>query len=151
MATISAVDVGAATRKGWGWKGLGILIRSLTLAVRGATAHRRSSRVAPTYGNYVPALGDTTAPRDLQEAADYYLTPRGQHPNAPNRMLLASVSYLVAFTGFDQISTLLTQPLLVVAGSESGIAVAQRGAARQGSLDRQGAVHHPGCHAHGPL
>ena len=35
-------------------------------------------------------------------------------------MLLTSASYMVAFTGFDRIDTLLTQPLLVVAGSEAG-------------------------------
>ena len=61
-----------------------------------------------------------TAPRDLQEAADYCLTPRGQHPNAPNKMLLTSVSYLASFTGFDLVGTLLTQPLIVIAGSKAG-------------------------------
>lgn len=119
VATISAVDVGAAIRKGWDGKASeSDQIATLEYVAQLRTAE--AAGAAPTYGNYVPALGDTTAPRDLQEAADYYLTPRGQHPNAPNRMLLASVSYLVAFTGFDQISTLLTQPLLVVAGSEAG-------------------------------
>jgi fermentation-respiration switch protein FrsA (DUF1100 family) len=47
---------------------------------------------APVYVSYVPKVGDKTAPRDLQEAADYYLTPRGQHPNAPNKMLLTSLA-----------------------------------------------------------
>lgn len=65
-------------------------------------------------------MGDRTAPRDLQEAADYYLTPRGQHPNAPNKMLLTSASYGVMFNGFDQAETLLTQPIMIVAGSEAG-------------------------------
>jgi fermentation-respiration switch protein FrsA (DUF1100 family) len=68
----------------------------------------------------VPNVGDTTAPRDLQEAADYYLTPRGQHPNAPNKMLLTSASYMVSYTGFDRVDTLLTQPVMIVAGSEAG-------------------------------
>lgn len=35
-------------------------------------------------------------------------------------MLLTSVSYMVSFTGFDRVDTLLTQPLLVVAGSAAG-------------------------------
>jgi uncharacterized protein len=68
----------------------------------------------------VPAVGDTTTPRDLQEAADYYLTPRGGHPNAPNRMLLTSLSCLMSFTGFDQVEALLTQPVMIIAGSEAG-------------------------------
>ena len=70
--------------------------------------------------NYVPKLGDTTAPRDLQEAADYYLTPRGQHPNSTNQMLMTSISTLASFTGFEGADTYLTQPVLLVAGSEAG-------------------------------
>ena len=70
--------------------------------------------------NYVPKIGDTTAPRDLQEAADYYLTPRGQHPNSTNQMLMTSISTLASFTGFEGADTFITQPLLMVAGSEAG-------------------------------
>jgi fermentation-respiration switch protein FrsA (DUF1100 family) len=119
IGTVSAVDVGAATRKGW--DGKATVAEQMTML--DAVAKQRSAEVAgatPVYVPYVPAIGDKTAPRDLQEAADYYLTPRGQHPNAPNKLLLTSLTAMVAFTGFDQVETLLTQPLLVVAGSEAG-------------------------------
>ncbi|MBD2065969.1 alpha/beta hydrolase [Leptolyngbya sp. FACHB-671] len=119
IGTVSAVDVGAATRKGWD----GTAPESDQIATLEAVAQQRSAEAAgaaPVYVPYVPNVGDRTAPRDLQEAADYYLTPRGQHPNAPNKMLLTSASYMVSFTGFDRVDTLLTQPLLVVAGSEAG-------------------------------
>jgi fermentation-respiration switch protein FrsA (DUF1100 family) len=118
IATVSAVDVGAATRKGWDGKAS----EADQLALLESVSKQRSAEAAgaaPAYVNYVPKVGDKTAPRDLQEAADYYLTPRGQHPNAPNKMLMTSLSALVAFTGFDRVD-LLTQPLLVVAGSEAG-------------------------------
>jgi uncharacterized protein len=119
VATVSGVDVGAATRKGWDGKAT----VSEQLATLEAVAKQRSAEVAgaaPVYVPYVPKVGDISAPRDLQEAADYYLTPRGQHPNAPNKLLLTSLSAMVSFTGFDQVDTLLTQPLMVVAGSEAG-------------------------------
>lgn len=119
IGTVSAVDVGAATRKGWD----GMAPASDLIATLNAVAKQRTAEAAgapPIYVPYVPAVGDSTAPRDLQEAADYYLTPRGQHPNAPNKLLFTSVSYAAAFTGFDSVETLLTQPLLVVAGSEAG-------------------------------
>lgn len=119
LATVSAVDVGASFRKGWD----GTAPEADQIATLEAVAQERTAEAAgaePAYVPYVPAVGDTTAPRDLQEAADYYLTPRGQHPNAPNRMLLTSASYMASFTGFDRIDALLTQPLLVVAGSEAG-------------------------------
>jgi fermentation-respiration switch protein FrsA (DUF1100 family) len=118
IATVSAVDVGAATRKGWDGKAS----VADQLAMLDSVARQRSAEAAgatPAYVNYVPKVGDKTAPRDLQEAADYYLTPRGQHPNAPNKMLMSSLSALASFTGFDRVE-LLTQPLLIVAGSEAG-------------------------------
>ena len=93
------------------------------LATLDAVATQRTAETAgaaPVYVNYVPKIGDTTAPRDLQEAADYYLTPRGQHPNSTNQMLMTSISTLASFTGFEGADTFLTQPLLIVAGSDAG-------------------------------
>jgi fermentation-respiration switch protein FrsA (DUF1100 family) len=119
VATVSAVDVGAATRQGWE----GNASTADQLAMLESVAKERDAEVsgaAPTYVPYVPAVGDKTAPHDLQEAADYYLTPRGQHPNAPNKMLLTSLSSMVSFTGFDRVDTLLTQPLLIIAGTKAG-------------------------------
>ncbi|OGX91682.1 alpha/beta hydrolase [Hymenobacter coccineus] len=119
LATVSAVDVGAASRKGWDGKAT----TSSQLATLEAVAQQRTAEAAgaaPVYVPYVPNVGDRTAPRDLQEAADYYLTPRGQHPNAPNKMLLTSAGYGAVFNTFDQAETLLTQPLLLVAGTAAG-------------------------------
>jgi uncharacterized protein len=119
IGTVSAVDVGAATRKGWD----GTASEADQIANLEAVAAQRTAEVGgaePIYWPYVPEVGDTAAPRDLQEAAEYYLTPRGQHPNAQNKMLMTSLSYMVCFTGFDLVETFLTQPLLVVAGSEAG-------------------------------
>jgi uncharacterized protein len=119
LATVSAVDVGAATRKGWtGDTPESALIETLT-----AVAAQRSAEAAgaaPVHVPYVPELGDTTAPRDLQEAADYYLTARGRYPTSTNKMLMTSTSTLASFTGFEGADTFITQPLLIVAGSEAG-------------------------------
>lgn len=118
VATVSAVDVGASVRRGWDGKAT----REEQLAMLDSVAKQRTAEAAgaaPMYVNYVPKVGDKTAPRDLQEAADYYLTPRGQHPNSTNKMLITSLSAMVAFTGFDRVD-LLTQPLLIIAGSKAG-------------------------------
>lgn len=118
IATVSAVDVGAATRKGWDGKAP----QTDQIAMLDSVAKQRSAEAAgaaPAYVNYVPKVGDKTAPHDLQEAADYYLTSRGQHPNAPNKMLMTSLTALASFTGFDRLD-LLTQPVLAIAGSEAG-------------------------------
>lgn len=119
IATVSAVDVGAATRKGWD----GTAPESALIETLDAVAKQRSAEAGgakPIYVNYVPKIGDTTAPRDLQEAADYYLTARGNYSTSTNQMLMTSISTLASFTGFDGAETFITQPLLIVAGSEAG-------------------------------
>src|SRR5262245_10544082 len=119
VGTASAVNVGAATRKGWEGKGS----QAELLGMLEALAKQRTAEAAggePAYAPYVPQLGDASAPRDLQEAAEYYLTPRGQHPNAQNRMLVNGLGAWVAFDAFDLVVGLLTQPLLIIAGSAAG-------------------------------
>lgn len=119
IGTVSAVDVGAAARRGWDGKAP----ESDQIATLEAVAKQRSAEAAgaaPVYVPYLPQVGDRSAPHDLQEAADYYLTPRGHYPTSPNKMLLTSVSHLISFTGFAGADTLLTQPLLIIAGSEAG-------------------------------
>lgn len=119
IATVSAVDVGPAVRYGWDGKAS----KADQLALLDAIAKQRDAEAAgaaPLLVNYVPNVGDKSAPRDLQEAADYYLTPRGQHPNSTNKMIMtSSLSAMVSFTGFDRVD-LLTQPLMIIAGSEAG-------------------------------
>ncbi|QHB34676.1 alpha/beta hydrolase [Yersinia canariae] len=119
LATVSAVDVGAATRKGWE----GNTNESELIPTLDAVAKQRSEEVAggaPVYVNYVPKLGDTRAPYDLQEAADYYLTARGSYPTSTNQMLMTSISTLASFTGFEGADVYITQPLLIIAGSKAG-------------------------------
>lgn len=119
LATVSAVDVGAATRKGWeGTISESELIPTLDAVVKQRTVEATGG--APVYVNYVPQLGDTSAPKDLQEAADYYLTERGKYPTSTNQMLMTSISTLASFTGFEGADVYLTQPLLIVAGSKAG-------------------------------
>lgn len=118
LVTISAVDVGAAGKRGWDGKGSFDQIQTLEAVAKQRTAEANGAE--PMYVNYVPALGDKSAPRDLQEAADYYLTPRGQQATAPNKLLFVGQSYAVLFDGFGQADKLLTQPLLMIAGSEAG-------------------------------
>ncbi|MGZ8284072.1 MAG: alpha/beta hydrolase [Allosphingosinicella sp.] len=119
LAIVSGIDSGAAARKGWdGTVPVSAMLD--TLAKVGAQRSAEAAGAAPVYVNYVPAVGDTTAPRDLQEAADYYLTERGRYPTSTNRMLMTSISTGMSFTGFEGADTFITQPLLMIAGSEAG-------------------------------
>lgn len=69
VATVSAVDVGAASRKGWDGKAS----EAGQIATLNAVAKQRTAEAAgsaPIYVPYVPNVGDMTAPLDLQQAAD---------------------------------------------------------------------------------
>lgn len=123
LATVSAVDFGATARRGWE----GTAPASEQLAMLEAVAAQRSAEAAgaaPRYVTYVPETVDSTTSRDMREAHAYYRTPSASggfmHPNSQNRMLFTSFDKLLAFSGFDQAETLLTQPLLVIAGTEAG-------------------------------
>lgn len=121
VATASALNIGSAWRKGW----YGTELDSAAVAVRDAASRQRTAEATagaePATAEYVPAKPDENTPRDLAEAHDYYLTPRAQHPNAQNKYLLArSIPRILAFDAFHLVEDLLTQPVLIVAGSEAG-------------------------------
>ena len=56
----------------------------------------------------------------MAEAAEYDLTARGKHANAPNTMLFSSLDKMYACTTLDQVSSLLLQPSLFIAGIAAG-------------------------------
>ena len=119
VATVSAVDTGASARKGWtGTAPVSEQIATLEAVAAQRTAEARGAK--PKYVEYVPELVDGTTHRDMKEAHDYYRKAPYMNANSPNKMLFTSLGKMLAFTGFDQVDTLLTQPLLVIAGSEAG-------------------------------
>lgn len=121
VAGVSATPMGEAARS---FFGLPISpedqIKSLEAAAAQRTAEARGA--PPVYIPFVPEeledIDDKT-PTMLREGYDYYRTPRGQHPNAKGRFLMTSMDKMLAFSTFPLIPTLLTQPLLLVAGSEA--------------------------------
>ena len=95
------------------------------IATLNAIAKQRTAEAngaAPQYTKYVPEQNEITADthRDMAEASEYYRTKRGQHKNAANKVLFTSFDKVLAYNSFAQIDTLLTQPLLLIAGTEAG-------------------------------
>ena len=121
VATASAVDIGTTFRQGWTGDGtLESQIATLNAIAKQRTAEANGA--APQYTKYVPEQNEITADthRDMAEASEYYRTKRGQHKNAANRVLFTSFDKVLAYNSFAQIDTLLTQPLLLIAGTEAG-------------------------------
>ncbi|MNH98715.1 fermentation/respiration switch protein [compost metagenome] len=118
VGTVSAFDIGLGFRKGW--YGDGTLSDQLKLLDEVAKQRTLEANGAkPLYINYVPEKIDANTPRDLRQAYEYYRTPRGQHKNSGNQLLFSSVDKIIAFDATDNIQELLTQPLLLIAGSDA--------------------------------
>ncbi|PER70958.1 alpha/beta hydrolase [Priestia megaterium] len=117
VATVSAVDIGAMFR---GEASVATQLQTLE-----AVAKQRTAEVNGAEAHFLTYAPDTLEEMDentpvlMREAYDYYRTPRAQHPNSPNRFLFKSVDKLMAFSATTQISDYLTQPMLLIAGTEA--------------------------------
>ncbi|KAF2823887.1 alpha/beta-hydrolase [Ophiobolus disseminans] len=117
-AIVSAVNIGDSNRLGWyGNETAASKIGGLDAAAE--RIRNESTGAEPGVINYVPQVNDTSAPPDLQDAADYYLTARAQHPNAQNIMLDRSMPLLLNYDAFAFAEAYFTQPLLIIAGEQA--------------------------------
>ena len=119
IAGVSATPMGEAARSYFGHPiPAAALIQTMEASATQRTAEARGAK--PAYAPFVPERFediDDDTPVMLREAYDYYRTPRGQHSNSKGRFLLTSLDKMLAFSTVNLIPDLLTQPLLLVAGS----------------------------------
>lgn len=122
IAGVSAVDFGTSVRNGWRNKAtVADQIKTLDGVAKQRSAESNGGQ--PLLINYVPEPNEIDAKTDpdMVEGSEYYRQPdRWMHKNGTNRFLLSSLDKLTAFSAFDRIDTLLTQPLLLIAGSDAG-------------------------------
>ncbi|KAF3934941.1 hypothetical protein ABW19_dt0207862 [Dactylella cylindrospora] len=119
LATVSMVNIGDSFRLGWyGKDPASNHVETLKIAAKQLAAEAKGgeSATAP----YVPVQCDDTTPFDLKEAADYYLTPRAQHPRAENKMLVRSFPLVLNFDAFLLADVFLKQPVCLVVGEDAG-------------------------------
>lgn len=120
VAGISSFNYGDGMRKGW--RGTGTtaeLSASLDTVAQLRTAEAKGTQ--PVLYPYVPDSIEGVSEPDMVEASQYYrLANRWKLDSQPNRFLASSNDKLIAFDAFNGIDTLLTQPLLLIAGSDAG-------------------------------
>ena len=118
LVGVSGTDAGAVIRDGWtGEATTEEKIKFLEMVSEERTAEANGSEVI--YGNYVPENESDDLSVTMKEAHDYYRTPRAQYPTSENKVRLTSMSNIYTFEAFHLIEELLTQPLLMIAGSKS--------------------------------
>ncbi|MDP9075894.1 MAG: alpha/beta hydrolase [Bacteroidota bacterium] len=121
VATISAAPMGEGFRNYLGNETpASVLLDMLKNVGQQRTVEANGGELL--YVHWVPETKEEineNTPDLLREGHDYYKTPRGQHPHSVNKYLFTGTDRMIAFSTFDQISTLLTQPILLIAGSKA--------------------------------
>lgn len=124
VATISAMDVGSMTRNGFDGKKTAHSDENLqkVLALAAADRAGQAQGAAPVLVNILPnsaeeiPVGQEAA---LAEGVEYYRTPRGQHPNAQNKLVAASYGIFAGFQSYSLIDLISPRPLLMIVGSNA--------------------------------
>ena len=136
VAAVSAYDIGAAARDGIDG-GVGAQDGPLVRELDGAPMTLENRRAllensAASFTNHaagtpferislLPENAEDLAKADAftQEAASYYLTSRGRHPNAKNRVVTASLALHQTYQPFSFLSTIAPRPVLLIAGEKA--------------------------------
>ncbi|MFV9288563.1 alpha/beta hydrolase [Citrobacter freundii] len=119
LGTVSAVNYGDMYRQGWeGNQQPASSLELLQMAAEQRTAEAKGA--ATGYLPTTPSSVEEAQNRDFAEAYEYYRTPRAMHRNAPSRFTTRSLAQLVIYDAFNLANIFLTQPMLVIAGSEAG-------------------------------
>ncbi|MGD9528395.1 MAG: alpha/beta hydrolase [Pseudonocardia sp.] len=120
VAAVSCVDIGTTWRRGW----YGVELDASAAPALEDVARQRSDEAGGAEvatSPYLPVEPDARTPHDVVEVREYQATARGGHPRAAQRYLTArSTPRIAAFDAFHLVEDLLTQPILLVAGSEAG-------------------------------
>ena len=121
VATVSAAPMGEGFRNFLGNETpVSVLLDMLQKVGEQRTVEANGG--ALLYMHWVPDTKEEineNTPDLWREGYDYYKTARGQHPNSVNKYLFTGTDRMMAFSAFDQVSTLLTQPILLIAGSKA--------------------------------
>jgi len=119
VATVSAVNIGAMFRNGW--ENDVNTADALPILDGGAQARTAEAGGADSVTIPMAPLRKEDAPnKELEEAWEYYHTPRCEYPTAPGYATARSLSQIVTYDAFNMAESFLTQPLQVVAGSDAG-------------------------------
>lgn len=118
MVSVSGVDIGEMYHVGWSGNGPDMDIPA-TLEAIGKQRIAEANGAETLILDWIGKKEEIQLP-EMLEGYEYYKTPRAQHCNATGALRFVDLQALIAFRAYDRIDTLLTQPLLIVAGSEAG-------------------------------
>lgn len=120
IGTVSAVDLGDMVRKG---------LRNSTvpnlehLLEESNKARIEEAKGQPPRLEHIVPNTPEEVPKDAssswRESTDYYRTPRGQHPNSQNWILVRSLDRIAEYSSYDHADMISPHPLLMIAGTNA--------------------------------
>ena len=116
IASVSLFDLGLMAREGWPWTQYD---RTQTLVEIGKQRTREARGLSVRRDPGVPMELSDSAPRILQQAYDYYKTPRAWHPNSRSVFIFTDFARLMDFNYFSQIENIAPRPVLFIVGTEA--------------------------------
>jgi fermentation-respiration switch protein FrsA (DUF1100 family) len=120
VATVSMFNLGDARRRAMGRLSYEERIKRLKDAgeQRSKEARGEPVRLVQVSPDSPTEFTEST-PVLYREGYEYYMTPRGKHPNSPNRYMFSSLPLQMAFFPFDQVETISPRPILMVVGGKA--------------------------------
>jgi fermentation-respiration switch protein FrsA (DUF1100 family) len=119
VGTVSAVNIGSMFRNGWlnNVKDAdAVPLLQKASDARTGSAGGGKEAIFPL----APMKKEDAPTPELEEAWEYYHTPRAQYPTAPGYMTARSLNQVITYDVYNKAEAFLTQPLLIVVGSEAG-------------------------------
>ena len=119
IATVSAVNIGQMFRNGWEntvADGDAIPMLDAGSGARTNDANNPDLATIPL----APLRKEDAPNAELEQAWEYYHTPRCEHPNAPGFTLARNLNQIITYDAYHKAEAFLTQPVLSIAGSKAG-------------------------------
>lgn len=119
VGTVSAVNIGQMFRNGW--ENTVKDADAVGLLEHGSQARTNDANTPELVTLPLAPLRKEDAPNaELEQAWEYYHTPRCEHPNAPGFTLARNLNQIITYDAYHKAEAFLTQPVLCVAGSKAG-------------------------------
>lgn len=121
VAGVVAYDIGDATRTGIEGSPVSAEDRQKLLQDVAEQRNKEAAGAPVLVQPLLPALDQVTASSGnfIREATDYYLTPRGQHPNSVSRYVVTSTGLHMAYYPLEHMELASPRPVLLIAGEKA--------------------------------
>lgn len=121
VASVVAYDIGDATRTGITGIPVTAEDRQKLLQSTYRQLDKEAAGAPALVQSLLPPMStiNSDSPSFLREATQYYLTPRGAHPNAKNRFVVTSPALHVDYYPLEHMDLVSPRPVLLISGDRA--------------------------------